>query len=107
MLLFYKIKTETKISQVLAKKEPSELSPYSTLCERREPEQLRLHDSKESLFAHLRALKGGTAVTLPTGLGPVAGGIMTSRPGWGLDTGVRTGGFVGETTLAGLKGRGL
>ena len=55
--------------------------------------------------AHLRALRGGMAETLPTGLGPTAGGIMTSRPG--LDTLVRAGLTVGEAPLAGLRGRGL
>ena len=45
------------------------------------------------------------AETLPRGLGPTAGGIMTSRPG--LDTLVRAGLTVGEAPLAGLRGRGL
>lgn len=57
--------------------------------------------------AHLRALRGGMAKTLPTGLGPTAGGIMTSRPGEGLETGIRAGLIVGEAPLAGLRGRGL
>lgn len=49
----------------------------------------------------LSTLSGGMAVTLPTGLGPTAGGIMTCRPVEGL-------GFtVGETVLAGLRGSGL
>lgn len=30
--------------------------------------------------SHLSALRGGMAVTLPTGLGPTAGGIITSSP---------------------------
>lgn len=51
------------------------------------------------------------AETLPTGLGPPAGGIMTSRPvqglETGLETGVRAGLTVGEIPLAGLRGRGL
>lgn len=55
----------------------------------------------------LRALRGGMAETLPTGLGPTAGGIMTSRPGEGLETGIRAGLIVGEAPLAGLRGRGL
>lgn len=47
------------------------------------------------------------AETLPTGLGPTAGGIMTSRPEDGLETAVRAGLTVGEAPLAGLRGRGL
>ena len=47
------------------------------------------------------------AETLPTGLGPTAGGIMTSRPVEGLEAGVRAGLAVGEAPLAGLSGRGL
>lgn len=57
-------------------------------------------------FAHLRTLRGGMAETLPTGLGPTAGGIMTSRPE-GLEAGVLAGLTVGEAPLAGLSGRGL
>lgn len=57
--------------------------------------------------AHLRTLRGGMAETLPTGLGPTAGGIMTSRPGEGLETRTRAGLTVGEAPLAGLRGRGL
>lgn len=76
------------------------------------PVEGHFHGACEAVFTlapgtGLRALKGGMAETLPTGLGPVAGGIMTSRPGRGLDTGVRTGGVVGEAALAGLKGSGL
>lgn len=59
------------------------------------------------VFAHLRALRGGMAETLPTGLGPTAGGIITSRPGEGLEPWLRAGLAVGEATLAGLRGRGL
>lgn len=54
----------------------------------------------------LRTLRGGMAETLPTGLGPTAGGIMTSRPE-GLEAGVLAGLTVGEAPLAGLSGRGL
>lgn len=54
--------------------------------------------------AHLRTLSGGMADTLPTGLGPAAGGIMTSR---GLDPAARVGLTVVEATLAGLTGRGF
>ncbi len=59
------------------------------------------------MYAHLRALRGGMAETLPTGLGPTTGGIMTSRPVEGLETGIRAGLMVGEAPLAGLRGRGL
>lgn len=59
------------------------------------------------MLAHLSALRGGTAETLPTGLGPTAGGIMTSRPGEGLEAGVRAGLTVGRAVLAGLSGSGL
>lgn len=46
----------------------------------------------------LSALRGGAADTMPTGLGPTAGGIMTSSPPEeGLDGAAR----------AGLRGRGL
>lgn len=55
----------------------------------------------------LSTLSGGMAETLPTGLGPTAGGIMTSRPGEGLGAGVRAGLTDGEAPLAGLRGRGL
>lgn len=44
---------------------------------------------------------------MPTGLGPTAGGIMTSRPAEGLETGVRAGLAVRQAPLAGLRGRGL
>lgn len=47
------------------------------------------------------------AETLPTGLGPTAGGITTSRPVEGLETAFRAGLTVGEAPLAGLRGRGL
>lgn len=60
-----------------------------------------------SVHAHLRALRGGMAETFPTGLGPTAGGIMTSRPGEGLEAWVRAGLTVGEDPLAGLRGSGL
>lgn len=66
-----------------------------------------LHGCVGCVFAHLRALRGGMAETLPTGLGPTAGGIMTSRPGAGLEAWVRAGLTVGEAPLAGLRGRGL
>lgn len=55
----------------------------------------------------LSALRGGMAETLPTGLGPTAGGIMTSRPAEGLETAVRVRLTVGDVPLAGLRGRGL
>lgn len=55
----------------------------------------------------LRALRGGMAETLPTGLGPTAGGIMTRRPEGGLEAWARVGLTVGEAPLAGLRGRGL
>lgn len=55
----------------------------------------------------LRTLRGGMAETLPTGLGPTAGGIITSRPGEGLEPRVRAGLTVGEAPLAGLRGSGL
>ncbi|MEQ2211498.1 hypothetical protein XENOCAPTIV_004181, partial [Xenoophorus captivus] len=42
----------------------------------------------------------------PTGCGPVAGGIMTSRP-VALEPEDRVGLTVAEATLAGLRGRGL
>lgn len=60
-----------------------------------------------TVFAHLVTLRGGVAETLPTGLGPTAGGIMTSRPGEGLEPAVRVGLTVGDVPLAGLRGRGL
>lgn len=59
------------------------------------------------MFAHLRTLRGGMAVTLPTGLGPTTGGIMTNRPGEGLEPWLRAGLTVGEVPLAGLRGSGL
>lgn len=59
------------------------------------------------VLTHLIALKGGMAETLPTGLGPAAEGIMTSRPGGALESEVWTGVTWGETALVGLKGRGL
>lgn len=59
------------------------------------------------VFAHLRTLRGGMAVTLPTGLGPTTGGIMTSRPGEDLEAWLRAGLTVGEVPLAGLRGSGL
>lgn len=46
-------------------------------------------------------------MTLPTGLGPTAGGIMTSRLGEVLEAWGRAGLTVGEAPLAGLRGRGL
>lgn len=55
----------------------------------------------------LRTLRGGMAETFPTGLGPTAGGIMTSRPGEDFEAVVRDGLAVGEAPLAGLRGRGL
>lgn len=51
-------------------------------------------------LSHLSALRGGTAVTLPIGLGPTAGGIITSNPPTLLE------GLASAAQL-GLKGRGL
>lgn len=51
-------------------------------------------------LSHLSALRGGMAVTLPTGLGPAAGGIITSNPPAPLE------GLAGAPRL-GLIGRGL
>lgn len=59
------------------------------------------------MLTHLIALKGGMAETFPTGFGPAAEGIMTSRPGGALESEVGTGLTWGETALVGLKGRGL
>lgn len=49
----------------------------------------------------LSTLSGGTAVTLPIGLSPTEGGIMTCRPVEGLDI------TMGDAPRAGLSGRGL
>lgn len=46
------------------------------------------------------------AVTLPTGLGPVAGGIMTIRPDEGFEVEMRAGLIAGDAPLAGLRGNG-
>lgn len=58
------------------------------------------------MFSYLRTLRGGMADTFPTGCGPGAGGIMTSRP-MALEPEERLGLTVVEATLAGLRGRGL
>lgn len=55
---------------------------------------------------YLSALRGGMADTLPTGLGPTAGGIITSSPLEGLGSGPRAG-LMGKPPRAGLRGRGL
>lgn len=62
---------------------------------------------KPRVFAHLSALRGGTAEILPMGFCPPAGGIMTSRPGEGLADRHGAGRAAGELILAGLRGRGL
>lgn len=51
-------------------------------------------------LSYLSALREGMAVTLPTGLGPTAGGIITSNPPAPLE------GLAGAPRL-GLTGRGL